>query len=114
MPTATLGLDRMLRIFNPGSPAIQIVRPSLKKSAGVARGLFSWTVASTQASPCFSGQPGFVVVPSLLLDSFKTGRFGQIRFSPEEIGEVDRFMETFIAANISRTLKSLAFLRLSP
>jgi DNA repair protein RecO (recombination protein O) len=51
---------------------------------------------------------------ALLLDSFKTGRFGQIRFSPEEIGEVDRFMETFIAANISRTLKSLTFLRLSP
>ena len=28
---------------------------------------------------------------ALLLDSFKTGRFGHIRFSPEEIGEVDRF-----------------------
>lgn len=51
---------------------------------------------------------------SLLLDSMKTGRFGRIRFNPEEIVEVDRFMEAFISANISRTLKSLAFLRLSP
>jgi DNA repair protein RecO (recombination protein O) len=51
---------------------------------------------------------------SLLVDSMKTGRFGHIRFTPEEIVLVDRFMEVFIASNISRTLKSLAFLRLSP
>lgn len=51
---------------------------------------------------------------SLLLDSLSTGRFGQIRFSPEEIAEVDRFMEVFIGANISRPLKTHAFLRLSP
>lgn len=51
---------------------------------------------------------------SLLVDSMKTGRFGYVRFSSEEIVEVDRFMEAFIASNISRTLKSLAFLRLSP
>jgi len=51
---------------------------------------------------------------SLLADSIKTGRFGCIRFSQDGIVEVDRFLEAFIAANISRTLKSLAFLRLSP
>jgi len=51
---------------------------------------------------------------SLLADSIKTGRFGCIRFKPDEIVEVDRFLEAFIAANISRPLKSLAFLRLSP
>lgn len=51
---------------------------------------------------------------ALLLDSFRIGRFGHVRFSPEEIGEVDRFMEEFIAAHTSRPLKSLAFLRLSP
>jgi DNA repair protein RecO (recombination protein O) len=51
---------------------------------------------------------------SLLVDSIKTGRFGHIRFSGEGIVAVDRFLEAFIAANISRPLKSLAFLRLSP
>jgi len=51
---------------------------------------------------------------ALLLASLTTGRFGQISFSQEEIGEVDRFMAAFISAHISRPLKSLAFLRLSP
>ena len=50
----------------------------------------------------------------LLLESMKTGRFGTVCFNPEEIAEVDKFLEAFIAANISRPLKSLAFLRLSP
>jgi len=50
----------------------------------------------------------------LLLAAMKTGRFGQISFNSEEIVEVDKFLEDYIAANISRTLKSLAFLRLSP
>lgn len=51
---------------------------------------------------------------SLLLDSMLTGRFGSISFNSEEIAEVNRFLEVYIAANISHTLKSLAFLRLSP
>jgi len=51
---------------------------------------------------------------SLLVNSIKTGCFGRIRFSPDGIVGVDRFLEAFIAANVSRTLKSLAFLRLSP
>lgn len=51
---------------------------------------------------------------ALLLDSLTIGRFGQVRFSQLEIGEVDRFMAAFIAAHISRPLKSIAFLRLSP
>jgi len=51
---------------------------------------------------------------ALLLNAFTIGRFGQIRFSPEEIAEVDSFMAAFIAAHISRPLKSVAFLRLSP
>ncbi len=51
---------------------------------------------------------------SLLVESMKTGRFGHIRFTTEEIAQVDRLMEAFISSNISRTLKSLAFLRLSP
>lgn len=50
----------------------------------------------------------------LLLEAMKTGRFGTVCFNPEEIAEVDKFLEAFIAANISRPLKSLAFLRLSP
>ena len=51
---------------------------------------------------------------ALLVAAIKTGRFGDIRFSPEAIGAVDRFLEACIAANISRPLKSLAYLRLSP
>lgn len=51
---------------------------------------------------------------SLLLAAMKTGRFGVIRFNAEELGGVERFMEAFIAGNIGRPLKSLAFLRLSP
>lgn len=51
---------------------------------------------------------------SLLVDSIKTGRFGHINFSPEGTVAVDRFLEAFIAVYISRPLKSLAFLRLSP
>lgn len=51
---------------------------------------------------------------SLLIDSIITGRFGHIRFSPDGISAVDRFLEACIAANISRPLNSLAFLRLSP
>lgn len=51
---------------------------------------------------------------ALLLESLTIGRFGQVRFSREQIGEVDSFMEAFIAAHISHPLKSRAFLRLSP
>lgn len=50
----------------------------------------------------------------LLREAMKTGSFGRICFNPEEIAEVDNFLDAFIAANISRPLKSLAFLRLSP
>lgn len=51
---------------------------------------------------------------SLLFASLKTGRFGIVRFPEDDIAVIDSYMEAFIAANTGRTLKSLAFLRLSP
>jgi len=50
---------------------------------------------------------------SLLRKALTTGRFGQIGFSIEALGETDRFLHAFIAAQTQRPLKSLAFLRLS-
>jgi hypothetical protein len=43
----------------------------------------------------------------------KSGRFGQIVFDQGNVLEAEAFLEAFIASNISRPLKSLAFLRLS-
>ncbi len=51
---------------------------------------------------------------SLLLEAMKTGRFGHVHFDADEIIAVNRFLDAFIFANTGRTLKSLAFLRLSP
>jgi DNA repair protein RecO (recombination protein O) len=50
---------------------------------------------------------------TLLLESMKSGRFGQIVFDQVRVLEAEAFLEAFIASNISRPLKSLAFLRLS-
>jgi len=51
---------------------------------------------------------------TLLLESMKCGRFGQITFADSNILEAGSFLEAFITSNIGRPLKSLAFLRLSP
>lgn len=51
---------------------------------------------------------------ALLAAAMKTGRFGEVRFSPAGIAAVDRFLQNCIGAIISRPLKSLPFLRLSP
>jgi DNA repair protein RecO (recombination protein O) len=51
---------------------------------------------------------------SLLQQSLKTGRFGLIRFPERDRLETESFLDAFIAANLPRPLKSLAFLRLYP
>jgi DNA repair protein RecO (recombination protein O) len=49
-----------------------------------------------------------------LRSSLASGRFGQVSFDCETAGEADEFLHAFIADHITRPLKSLAFLRLSP
>lgn len=49
-----------------------------------------------------------------LLMSLATGRFGRIGLTPRALAEVGAYLDAFIAANLQRPLKSLAFLRLSP
>lgn len=49
-----------------------------------------------------------------LLRSLTTGRFGQTPYSTGDLVEVEAYLEAFIAGNLQRPLKSLAFLRLSP
>lgn len=49
-----------------------------------------------------------------LVQSLATGRFGQICFPPKEQAEVEAYLDSCIAANLQRPLKSRAFLRLSP
>lgn len=77
-----------------------------------------WSPGLRQGIVCARCSRGGFSLPgssvALLLNSLKTGRFGSIRFDPAEISAVDRFMEAYIAMHISRPLKSLAFLRLSP
>lgn len=46
--------------------------------------------------------------------SLTTGRFGRIRFQQQELAEVEAYLQAFITSNLSRPLKSLAFMRLSP
>ena len=47
----------------------------------------------------------------LLRQTLATGKFGVIKFSPAEIGEAGRFLDSAIAAHIQRPLKALSFLR---
>jgi len=47
---------------------------------------------------------------TLLETALSTGRFGAVRFPPEELAEAASILDPAIAAHISRPLKSLAFL----
>ncbi|NVN98658.1 MAG: DNA repair protein RecO [Geobacteraceae bacterium] len=76
-----------------------------------------WSESERHLLCIFCTKKGEMISPSgvsRLITSMNTGRFGQVRFSDDDIGGIDRFMESFILANTGRALKSLAFLRLSP
>ena len=97
-------------------------RPPLDSCAGcgsdlAAKGGF-WSVGHETGIYCrsCSGRGRLLdgSTVSLLLESMKSGRFGQIVFNHGSVPEVEAFLEALIASNISRPLKSLAFLRLSP
>lgn len=49
-----------------------------------------------------------------LLQSLATGRFGQVVFPERSLAEAGAYLEASLADHLSRPLKSLAFLRLSP
>ncbi len=97
-------------------------RPPLDSCAGcgsnlaVFGGVWSATLEDGIFCKRCSGRGGLLdgATVSLLLESMKCGRFGQIVFDQNSIREAEAFLEAFIASNISRPLKSLAFLRLSP
>jgi len=48
---------------------------------------------------------------SLLEVSLRTGRFGKVNFSPAELAEAGSILDPAIASHVSRSIKSLAFLR---
>lgn len=93
-------------------------RPPLEScsacGASLAASGGSWPQAGRHGVVCARCSGGAISLSgasiSLLLASLKTGRFGQIRFSQEELAGIDRFLAAFISAHISRPLKSHAFL----
>jgi len=97
-------------------------RPPLENCAGCGENLALhgglWSEGAGHGLYCRSCATGGVrlgaTAVSLLRRSLTTGRFGQIGFSLEALGEADQFLQAFIAAHTQRPLKSLAFLRLSP
>jgi DNA repair protein RecO (recombination protein O) len=97
-------------------------RPPIENCSGcgapLAAGGAVWRPGGAVGISCSACSRGGEMIQgstlSLMTDSLKTGRFGQISFNPGEIAAVERLLEAFISANISRPLKSLAFLRLSP
>ena len=56
---------------------------------------------------------GGSTITNLLL-SLTVGRFGKVLFADEDMAEAESFLDAYIASNLHRPLKSLAFLRLSP
>ncbi|HXC93186.1 MAG TPA: DNA repair protein RecO [Geobacteraceae bacterium] len=96
-------------------------RPPLDSCAGcgsdLVRGGGFWSGCHEDGIYCrsCSGRGRFLdgSTVSLLLESMKCGRFGQIAFDQDNVMEAESFLEAFIMSNISRPLKSLAFLRLS-
>lgn len=97
-------------------------RPPLDGCAGCGSDLLQkggiWSAGNVERIYCRCcsdrGQRLGGATISLLLESMKCGRFGQILFDGSSIPEAGAFLEAFIASNISRPLNSLAFLRLSP
>jgi DNA repair protein RecO (recombination protein O) len=96
-------------------------RPPLDSCAGCGSDLVRsggfWSGSHEDGIYCrsCSGRGSFIngSTVSLLLESMKCGRFGQITFEESNLLEAESFLEAFITSNISRPLKSLAFLRLS-
>lgn len=75
-----------------------------------------WSEAERHLLCTFCSKNGEIISAagvSLLIASMKTGRFGQVRFSSDDIMVIDRFMESFILTNTGRALKSLAFIRIA-
>ena len=58
-----------------------------------------------------TGRPIAAQTVALLNRAMDTGRFGLIRFSPEELKEAGELLNAAISFHLSRPLKSLAFLR---
>lgn len=85
-------------------------------SLGGAGGV--WTEGGEAGLRCTGcGRSGLRLAGSAvttLLQSLKTGRFGQVRLDPVDLAAAENFLAAFIAANLHHSLKSLAFLRLSP
>ena len=76
-----------------------------------------WTATECLCPGCAAGLAGTRLAAGTivrLLQSLRTGRFGQARFTEREQQEAERFLQDFIAGHLTRPLKSLAFLRLSP
>jgi DNA repair protein RecO (recombination protein O) len=76
-----------------------------------------WTATEVLCSSCAAGSGGMPLAAATvcrLLQSLKTGRFDLVRFTEQERLEAERFLDSFIAGNLQRPLKSLAFLRLYP
>jgi DNA repair protein RecO (recombination protein O) len=96
-------------------------RPPLDSCAGCGSELVSvggfWSSRHEDGIYCrrCSGRGSFIDGSTvlLLLESMKCGRFGQIIFDQRNAQEAESFLDAFIASNISRPLKSRAFLRLS-
>ena len=96
-------------------------RPPLDSCAGCGSSLVPgggyWSGCHEDGIYCrsCSGRGSFLAgsTVSLLLESMKCGRFGLITFDQGNVLEAEAFLEALITSNISRPLKSLAFLRLS-
>lgn len=86
--------------------------------ADLARSGGFWSDRSNHGVYCPNcapgGRPLSAPTVALLRQSLATGRFGQVSFTEATLAETDAFLGTFIAAQLHRPLKSLAFLRLSP
>lgn len=94
-------------------------RPSLDQCTECAADLAgaAWFRQAAAASGFLCGECGRGGSPisaatvGLLRKALATGRFGVIKFSQAELGEVGRFLDSAIAAHIQRPLNALTFLR---
>lgn len=72
---------------------------------------FSPSLGSILCSSCGkTGRPVSRETVSLLIRSLATGRFGAVRFPPEELAEAGAILDATIAGHQIRPLKSLAFM----
>lgn len=63
---------------------------------------------------CRGGEPVAGSTLSRLRQSLRTGRFGVVQLGDRELAEAGALLDATIASHLSRPLKTLAFLRLSP